>query len=128
MPTISYRILATVAQREEILRDFKNMFDALDDALDADFDVITGLVADPELEATWIEIFGESTDADEAKPEGAELKVKVREYRIGSISGLAMNFGELLTTRDKEPAEPLMRQVLDDPGTPRVPWHVEVRP
>lgn len=124
MPVISFRILATAAQREEIVDDFRGMLDALDGALDAEFEVHTGLVADPELVTTWVELFGEG----EEEPEGAQLVVQVRQYSLGSISSLTMNFAELLTTREKPPAEPLLRQVQDDAGTPRVPWHVEVRP
>ncbi|RIX35320.1 hypothetical protein D3M95_05525 [Corynebacterium falsenii] len=125
MPRIVFRVLATQRQLEEIEQDFRSMMSALEGALDADLSVSAHRTPDPELVATWVEIFGEeSAEAGE----GAELTVTVRRYDIGSISSLAMNFAELLTVREKEPAEPVLRQVKDDQGTPRVPWHVEVRP
>jgi hypothetical protein len=46
----------------------------------------------------------------------------------GSISALTARLSDVLVTRDKQPAEQLFQQVLDDPGTPRVPWHVDIRP
>lgn len=127
---MTFRILATAAQRSEIERDMREMMAALEGALDAELSVRSGLVPDPELLTTWVELFGEvdSADAAEDAPEGAELVVEVRRYDIGSVSGLTMNFAELLTVREKESAEPLVRQIRDDAGTPRVPWHVEVRP
>lgn len=124
MPKIRFRILSSAEQREDIVDDFRRMIAALSDSLDADLEIHPGLVADPELMTTWIELFGESAE----EPEGAEVDVTVRNYALGSISSLTMSFAELLTTREKEPAEPLMRQVKDDSGTPRVPWHVEVQP
>ena len=39
-----------------------------------------------------------------------------------------MQFAHLLTVIEDEPAEPLLREVKDDPGSPRVPWHLEVAP
>lgn len=125
---INFRILATAAQRAEIERDFRSMIQALDGALEADFELIPGTRIDPELAKVWADLFDEqpATEGEDA-PEGAELRVSVRSYTLGSISSLTMNFGELLTTREKPPAEPLLRQVQDDPGTPRVPWFVEVR-
>ncbi|KAB3520769.1 hypothetical protein GC425_05840 [Corynebacterium sp. zg254] len=137
MPTINFRTLATAEEHNAIEQDFRSMIAALEGALDADFTVTTGLAPDPELVATWVELHGGSESDDlsdlseddpDAQPTGGELTVTVRDYTMGSISGLTMNFAELLTTREKDPAEPLLRQVKDDAGTPRVPWHVEVRP
>ncbi|HIW95537.1 MAG TPA: hypothetical protein H9867_03500 [Candidatus Corynebacterium gallistercoris] len=124
MPVIIFRILAEPSQREQIVEDFTAMMNALDGALDASLSVDAPVVPDPELVTTWVELFGEETE----EAEGAVLAVDVARYDLGSISGLTMNFAELLTTREKDPAEPLLRQVKDDQGTPRVPWHVEVRP
>ena len=126
MPTITFRILSTAEQLQEVKQDFQALIAALDNALDADFELSTDLVPDPELEATWVELFGE-TDPDDPTT-GSELKITVRRYDLGSISGLTMHFAELLIVRDEPPAEPLLREVQDDPGTPRVPWHVSVNP
>lgn len=129
MPSITFRILAKPSQLEFIEDDFRNLVAALGDDLDADLDVTTGLVPDPELVTTWVEQFGEESDPDsDDTPEGTEIKVDVRHYGMGSISGLTMHFAELLTVREKDPKEPLLRQVQDDPGSPRVPWHVQVQP
>ncbi|WP_392452695.1 hypothetical protein [Corynebacterium dentalis] len=129
MPSITFRILAKPSQLEFIEDDFRNLVAALGDDLDADLDVTTGLVPDPELVTTWVEQFGEESDPDgDDAPEGTEIKVDVRHYGMGSISGLTMHFAELLTVREKDPKEPLLRQVQDDPGSPRVPWHVQVQP
>ncbi|WP_288801886.1 hypothetical protein [uncultured Corynebacterium sp.] len=129
MPSITFRILAKPSQLEFIEDDFRNLVAALGDDLDADLDVTPGLVPDPELVTTWVEQFGEESDPDsDDAPEGTEIKVDVRHYGMGSISGLTMHFAELLTVREKDPKEPLLRQVQDDPGSPRVPWHVQVQP
>lgn len=126
MPTISFRILSTDSQRDEIERDFNNLITTLGDKLDAELTVKRNLTADPELETTWVELFGETDDTDPTS--GTELDVVVASYSGGSISGLAMQFAHILTRIEDEPAEPLLREVKDDPGTPRVPWHLEVRP
>ncbi|RAV33546.1 hypothetical protein [Corynebacterium heidelbergense] len=126
MPKIVFRVLASAEQLEEISEDFRRLFAAMGEAVDATFTQRTNLTPDPQLLATWVEVFG--TTPAEAHAEGAELVVEVRRYDIGSISGLCMHLAELLTTRDKPPAEPLLRQVADDSGRPRVPWHVEVSP
>lgn len=124
MPTIHFRILATDEQTAAIEQDFRALMNALGDDLTAELSIAGGQTPDPELITTWVEVFGD----DDAPATGTTIDVAVAEYRIGSISGLTMHFAELLTTREKEPAEPLLRQVRDDAGTPRVPWHVEVRP
>ncbi|MBC2680856.1 hypothetical protein GSS87_00205 [Corynebacterium sp. 4HC-13] len=133
MPTINFRLLATPSQLGFIEEDFRNLIAAMGDQLDAELQLTTGLVPDPELVTTWVEQYGEDigSDADSAQedsPEGAEIKVTVQRYDMGSLSGLTMYFAELLTVREKDPAEPLLRQVKDDLGAPRVPWHVQVQP
>lgn len=130
MPSINFRLLAKNSQLQFIEEDFRNLFDALGDAVDADINVTSGLVPDPELVTIWVEQFGEAEDgADpEDAPEGVEISIDVRRYDMGSISGLTMHCAELLTVREKDPAEPLLRMVKDDPGAPRVPWHVQVQP
>jgi hypothetical protein len=60
-------------------------------------------------------------------PEPAAVVIDVKEHS-GSISGLSMKLAEILTEREKQPAEQLYQEILDDPGKPRVPWHVDVRP
>lgn len=129
MPRITFRVLARPSQLRVIEEDFRSLISAMGDDLDADLDVIAGQVPDPELVTTWVEEYGEDNDPDsDDAPEGAELVVNVREYRMGSISGLTMYFAELLTIREKDPKEPLQRQIKDDVGAPRVPWHVQVQP
>lgn len=129
MPNINFRLLAKPSQLGFIEEDFRNLIAAMGDQLDAELEVKTGLVPDPELVTTWVEQYGEDQDADsEDAPEGAELSVKVKRYDMGSVSGLTMYFAELLTVREKDPAEPLLRQIKDDLGAPRVPWHVQVQP
>ncbi|QNH95908.1 hypothetical protein [Corynebacterium anserum] len=133
MPTINFRLLATPSQLGFIEEDFRNLIAAMGDQLDAELQLTTGLVPDPELVTTWVEQYGEDigSDADSAQedsPEGAEIKVTVQRYDMGSLSGLTMYFAKLLTVREKDPAEPLLRQVKDDLGAPRVPWHVQVQP
>ncbi|HEY4598940.1 hypothetical protein [Corynebacterium sp.] len=126
MPKISFRILSTAAQRDEIEQDFRTLIDSFGPRLDAELAVKTGLTPDPELETTWVELFGETSEDDPTS--GTTLDVAVANYEGGSISGLAMQFAHLLTAIEDEPAEPLLREVKDDPGTPRVPWHLEVSP
>lgn len=76
----------------------------------------------------WDEDFGDSADPN-TPAELATIRAKVTHNALGSLSHLTMHFAELLTIRDeKPPAEPLLRQVQDDAGRPRVPWHVDVRP
>lgn len=129
MPSINFRLLAKPSQLGFIEEDFRNLISAMGEDLDADLSVSKGLVPDPELVTTWVEQFGEEDNPDsEDAPVGAEFSVDVRRYEMGSISGLTMYFAELLTVREKDPAEPLLRQVKDDLGAPRVPWHVQVQP
>lgn len=126
MPKIIFRLLANQEQLAAIEQDFRSMISALGAAFEGTLNCQSGLPADPELVTTWVELFGESPDEGTDPATGAELTVDVARYDIGSVSGLAMHFAELLTTREKEPAEPILRQVHDDPGSPRVPWHVTV--
>ena len=114
MPKIVFRVLASAEQLEEITEDFRRLFAAMGEAVDATFTQRATLPPDPQLLATWVEVFG--TTPAEAHAEGAELVVEVRRYDMGSISGLCMHLAELLTTRDKTPAEPLLRQVADVAG------------
>lgn len=125
MPQIVFSILATPDQRAEISRDFRDLLRANDGVLTADLDVRTDVAADPSLEGVWKD-YGFVDLTDDA-PEPAALVIDVRKYS-GSISGLSMRLAEVLTEREKPPAEALFQQILDDPGTPRVPWHVDVRP
>ncbi|MDK6302726.1 hypothetical protein QP140_09050 [Corynebacterium sp. UMB9976] len=118
--------MSTAAQRDEIEQDFRTLIDSFGPRLDAELAVKTGLTPDPELETTWVELFGETSEDDPTS--GTTLDVAVANYEGGSISGLAMQFAHLLTVIEDEPAEPLLREVKDDPGTPRVPWHLEVAP
>lgn len=127
MPVITFRILADNDQRTKIVEDFTAMMNALEGALEATLRVNAPVVPDTELVTTWIELFGDES-GESMDAQGAVLSVEVSRYDLGTISGLTMNFAELLTTREKEPDEPLLRHVKDDLGTPRVPWHVEVRP
>lgn len=126
MPTINFRILSTPEQLAEVEQDFRSLLGGFGDALDADLNIVTDQVPDPELETTWVEVFGES-DSDNP-PVGSTLTVSVRRFDRGSISGLTIHLAQALTIIEDEPAEPLLREVKDDVGTPRVPWHVEVTP
>ncbi|WP_408925913.1 hypothetical protein ACKFRT_04535 [Corynebacterium sp. YSMAA1_1_F7] len=126
MPKIIFRLLANQEQLAAIEQDFRSMISALGAAFEGTLNLQSGLPADPELVTTWVELFGASPDEGSDPAVGAELTVDVARYDMGSVSGLAMHFAELLTTREKEPAEPILRQVHDDPGSPRVPWHVTV--
>ncbi len=132
MPKIVFRILSTPDQLREIDRDFHGMIHALDGAVDATVSVVAvngdravggGSAVDEELRQVWEDRFGELEGTHPS-----EIRVDVRRYDLGSISGLTMHFAELLTERDEQPAEPILRQVADDAGRPRVPWHVEVQP
>ncbi|AGP30637.1 hypothetical protein [Corynebacterium terpenotabidum] len=125
MPQIVFSILATPAQRTEIAGEFRQVLAANAGALTADLEVRTDVSADPSLEGVWKEYGFVDLTAD--APEPAALVITVTDYD-GSISGLSMRLSELLTEREKQPAEALFQQILDDPGTPRVPWHVDVRP
>ena len=123
-------------------QDFRSMISALGEAFEGTLNLQSGQAADPELVTTWVELFGESPDEgnDPATIDPTEAWARAKDidangglmlggrvrYDIGSVSGLAMHFAELLTVREKEPAEPILRQVQDDPGAPRVPWHVTV--
>lgn len=125
MPQIVFSILATPAQRSEITEDFRQVLAANTDTLTADLEVRTDVSADPSLEGVWRD-YG-FVDLTDQAPEPAALVIDVREHK-GSISGLSMRLSEVLTEREQQPAELLFQEILDDPGTPRVPWHVDVRP
>lgn len=125
MPQIVFSILATPGQRSEIDQDFR-------DVLAANIDVLTATLSvsiDSHADASLVEVWHDHGFADRSEdaPEPAQLVVDVLAYQ-GSLSGLSMRLSEVLTERGKPPAEALFRQILDDPGVPRVPWHVEVRP
>lgn len=126
MPQIVFSILATTEQRTEITQDFRDVLDANSDALTATLDVNTDVTADPSLEGVWRDYgFVDLTAGD--TPEPASIVIDVKRHE-GSISGLSMRLSEVLTERDEQPAEQLFQEILDDPGKPRVPWHVDVRP
>lgn len=129
MPTIDFRIMSPAEQREAILQDFHALVNATEGAVLAE--VLAADVAshsdtlsspiDRELARMWDDDFGGAAEL-------ATIRVAVKRNDLGSLSHLTMHFAELLTVRDeKPPAEPLLRQVQDDAGRPRVPWHVEVR-
>lgn len=125
MPTISFRILSDEEELAAIEKDFRMFLASLDGAIDATFSVTSGLPADANLVDTWEDLRGDAPgDTEEVR----QLEVAVQRYELGSISSLAMNLAEILTEREESPSEPLLRQVKDDPGVPRVPWFVEVRP
>ena len=129
MPTIDFRIMSPAEQREAILQDFHALVNATEGAVLAEVfvadvashsDTLSNPI-DRELARMWDEDFG-------GPAELATIRVAVKRNDLGSLSHLTMHFAELLTVRDeKPPAEPLLRQVQDDAGCPRVPWHVEVR-
>ncbi|WP_291475047.1 hypothetical protein [Corynebacterium sp.] len=125
MPQIVFSILATPEQRSEISEDFRQLLAANADVLTADLDVRTDVTKDPSLEGVWKD-YG-FVDLTQETPEPAALVFDVKEHK-GSISGLSMRLSEVLTEREQQPAEALFQQILDDPGRPRVPWHVDVRP
>lgn len=125
MPQIVFSILATPEQRSEISEDFRQLLAANADVLTADLDVRTDITKDPSLEGVWKD-YG-FVDLTQETPEPAALVFDVKEHK-GSISGLSMRLSEVLTEREQQPAEALFQQILDDPGKPRVPWHVDVRP
>lgn len=125
MPQIVFSILATPEQRSEISDDFRQLLAANTDVLTADLDVRTDVTKDPGLEGVWKD-YG-FVDLTQETPEPAALVIDVKEHK-GSISGLSMRMAELLTEREEQPSEALYQEILDDPGKPRVPWHVDVRP
>lgn len=125
MPQIVFSILATPEQRSEISEDFRQLLAVNTDVLTADLDVRTDVATDPSLEEVWKD-YG-FVDLTQETPEPAALVIDVKEHK-GSISGLSMRMSELLTEREKQPSEALYQEILDDPGRPRVPWHVHVRP
>ncbi|MGO1948553.1 MAG: hypothetical protein ACTH1D_02910 [Mycobacteriaceae bacterium] len=125
MPQIVFSILATAQQRSLIVDDFRRVLDANTDILTAELQVNTDTTADPSLEGVWKD-YGFVDLTDDA-PEPASIVIDVLEH-TGSVSGLSMRLSEVLTEREEQPAEALYQQILDDPGTPRVPWHVDVRP
>ena len=125
MPQIVFSILATPEQRSEISEDFRQLLAVNTDVLTADLDVRTDVATDPSLEEVWKD-YG-FVDLTQDAPEPAALVIDVKEH-TGSISGLSMRLSEVLTEREKQPSEALYQEILDDPGKPRVPWHVDVRP
>ncbi|WP_313511840.1 hypothetical protein [Corynebacterium variabile] len=125
MPQIVFSILATPEQRSEISEDFRQLLAVNTDVLTADLDVRTDIATDPSLEEVWKD-YG-FVDLPQDAPEPAALVIDVKEHE-GSISGLSMRLSEVLTEREKQPSEALYQEILDDPGKPRVPWHVDVRP
>lgn len=134
MPTIDFRIISSAEQRETIVQDFHALVNATEGAVIAEIAVVditpspTSNPIDAELARMWDEDFGDSADPN-TPAELATIRAKVTHNALGSLSHLTMHFAELLTIRDeKPPAEPLLRQVQDDAGRPRVPWHVDVRP
>lgn len=128
MPQIVFKILSTADQRESIVDDVRHLLDLNAEVLTADLDVSTGTAADSSLEEVWRD-YGFADDAENSgqAPEPATITVDVTRHD-GSISALTARLSDVLVTRDKQPAEQLFQQVLDDPGTPRVPWHVDIRP
>lgn len=125
MPQIVFSILATPEQRSEISEDFRQLLAVNTDVLTAHLDVRTDIATDPSLEEVWKD-YG-FVDLTQDAPEPAALVIDVKEH-TGSISGLSMRLSEVLTEREKQPSEALYQEILDDPGKPRVPWHVDVRP
>ena len=128
MPQIVFKILSTADQRDSIVDDVRHLLDLNAEVLTADLDVATGTAVDSSLEEVWRD-YGFAEDAENSghTPEPATITVDVTRYD-GSISALTARISDVLVTRDKQPAEQLFQQVLDDPGTPRVPWHVDIRP
>ncbi len=125
MPQIVFSILATTEQRDEIVQDFQDVLAANSDVLTATLDVDTGIPDDPSLRGVWQD--HGFADAAEEEPDTTALVIDVQQYD-GSISGLSMRLSEVLTEREKQPTEQLFQQIKDDAGSPRVPWHVGVRP
>lgn len=123
MPKIVFSILATPEQRDEIVSDFRELLRLNQDTVTADLEVRTDTTADPSLEDVWRD-YG-FVDMTSEPPEPAAVVVDVTSH-TGSISALSMRLAEVLTIRDEQPAEQLFQQILDDPGQPRVPWHVDV--
>lgn len=134
MPTIDFRIMSSAEQREAIVQDFHALVNATEGAVIAEIaavDIAPPPISNPvdaELTRMWDEDFGDSAGPS-TPAELATIRVNVTHNALGSLSHVTMHFAELLTIRDeKPPAEPLLRQVQDDAGRPRVPWHVNVRP
>ncbi|WP_297009506.1 hypothetical protein [uncultured Corynebacterium sp.] len=125
MPQIVFTILSTPEQLSDISADFREVLTANTDVFTADLEVRTDVSADSSLEKVWKD-YG-FVDLTSEVPEPAALVIDVREHK-GSISGLSMRLSEVLTERDQQPAEALFQEILDDPGRPRVPWHVHVHP
>lgn len=120
-----FKILSTADQRDSIVDDIRHLVDLNSESLTADLQVATGTGGDASLEEVWQD-YGFADAADTA-PEPATVTLDVTRCE-GSISALTARLSEVLVSRDKQPAEQLFQQVLDDPGTPRVPWHVDIRP
>ncbi|MGP9725034.1 hypothetical protein ACT3SZ_13570 [Corynebacterium sp. AOP40-9SA-29] len=125
MPQIVFKILSTADQRDSIVDDIRHLVDLNSESLTADLKVATGTGGDASLEEVWQD-YG-FADAADTTPEPATVTLDVTRCE-GSISALTARLSEVLVSRDKQPAEQLFQQVLDDPGTPRVPWHVDIRP
>lgn len=125
MPQIVFSILATAQQRDEIIADMRRLLALNAGTLAADLTVDVSATADPSLQEVWDDHgFGEQV---EGAAEQAAVVLDVTSH-TGSISAATMRLAEVLTVRDEQPAEQLFQQVADDPGEPRVPWHVQVRP
>ncbi|WP_420100053.1 hypothetical protein [Corynebacterium sp.] len=128
MPQIVFKILSTPDQRDSIVADVRHLLDLNSEVLTADLEVATGTPVDGSLEEVWRDYgFADAVAGTGDAPEPATLTVDVTRYD-GSISALTARMSDVLVTRDKQPAEQLFQQVLDDPGSPRVPWHVDIRP
>lgn len=123
MPKIVFSILATPEQRDEIVADFRQLLELNKETVTADLEVRTDVAADPSLEGVWRDY--DFVDMTSETPEPAAVVIDVVST-TGSISALSMRLSEVLTIRDEQPAEQLFQQILDDPGQPRVPWHVDV--
>lgn len=125
MPQIVFTILATAGQRDEIVADFRRLLQLNSGNVDAELSVDTGVPADDSLQGVWDDQgFGDRVGEE---PGSAAIVLDVTRC-TGSVSAFTMRLSEVLTVRDKQPAEQLYQQILDDAGQPRVPWHVDVRP
>jgi hypothetical protein len=127
MPQIEFKILSTDEQRDAVVADLRQLLALNAETLDADLAVVTGTTVDPGLEEVWRDhgFADDAANAGEA-PAPATVTIDVTRYD-GSISALTARLSDVLVVRDKQPAEQLFQQVLDDPGTPRVPWFVDIR-
>jgi hypothetical protein len=127
MPQIEFKILSTDEQRDAVVADLRQLLALNAGTLDADVSVTTGTTVDPGLEEVWRDHgFADAADNAGEVPTPATVTVDVTGYD-GSVSALTARLSEVLVVRDKQPAEQLFQQVLDDPGTPRVPWFVDIR-